>query len=66
MDKIWDRNPSKSEVSGRCGRDEKTNDHADRKLNAKKTPKKNEKEIDLVTSSTILFTARFLSVLNLV
>jgi len=24
MDKIWYRNPSKSEVIGRCGRDEKT------------------------------------------
>ena len=24
MDKIWDRNPLKSEVIGRCGRDEKT------------------------------------------
>jgi len=24
MDKVWDRNPSKSEVIGRCGRDEKT------------------------------------------
>ena len=24
MDKIWDRNPSKSEVIGRCGEDEKT------------------------------------------
>jgi len=23
MDKIWDRNPSKSEVIGRCGGDEK-------------------------------------------
>jgi len=23
MDKIWYRNPSKSEVIGRCGRDEK-------------------------------------------
>jgi len=23
MDKIWDRNPSKSEVTGRCGGDEK-------------------------------------------
>ena len=36
MDKIWYRNPSKSEVIGRCG-DEKTNDHAEpdknRKLN---------------------------------
>ena len=29
MDAIWDRNPSKSEFIGRCGRDEnKTNDHA--------------------------------------
>ena len=24
MDKIWDRNPSKSEVIGRCGGDKKT------------------------------------------
>ena len=29
MDKIWDRNPSKYEVNGRCGGDEKTNDHAE-------------------------------------
>ena len=29
MDKIWDRNPSKSEVIGCCGGDEKTNDHAE-------------------------------------
>ena len=30
MDKIWDRNPSKSEVIGRCGADEKkTNDHTE-------------------------------------
>jgi len=28
MDKIWYRNPSKSEVIGRCGGDEK-NDHAE-------------------------------------
>jgi len=28
MDKIWDRYPSKS-VIGRCGVDEKTNDHAE-------------------------------------
>jgi len=26
MDTIWDRNPSESEVIGRCG-DEKNNDH---------------------------------------
>ena len=29
MDKNWDRNPTKSEVIGRCGGDEKTNDHAE-------------------------------------
>ena len=30
MDKIWYRNPSKSEVIGRCGEDEKKpNDHAE-------------------------------------
>ena len=30
MDKIWYRNPSKSEVIGHCGGDEKkTNDHAE-------------------------------------
>ena len=29
MDKISDRNPSRSEVIGRCGGDEKTNDHAE-------------------------------------
>ena len=28
MDKIWYRNPSKLEVIGRCGGDEKTNDQA--------------------------------------
>ena len=32
MDKIWHRNPSKSEVIDRCGGDEKkTNDHAAKK-----------------------------------
>ena len=29
MDKIWYRNPSKSEAIGHCGGDEKTNDHAE-------------------------------------
>ena len=29
MDKIWYRNPSKSEVIGRCDGDEKLNDHAE-------------------------------------
>ena len=29
MDKIWYENPSKSEVIGPWGRNEKTNDHAE-------------------------------------
>ena len=29
MDKIWDRNPLKSEVIGHCGGMKKTNDHAE-------------------------------------
>ena len=29
IDNIWDRNPLKSEVIGRCGEDEKANDHAE-------------------------------------
>ena len=29
MDKIWYRNSSRSEVIGRCGGDEKTDDHAE-------------------------------------
>ena len=42
MDKIWYRNPSKSEVIDRCGGDEKKpNDHAEpSKSNAKKILKK--------------------------
>ena len=43
MDKIWDRNPSKSEVIGRCGGDEKTKDHAEpTKSNAKNKRQKKE------------------------
>ena len=43
MDKIWYRNPSKSEVIGRCGGDEKTNDHAEptKVERQKKIPPKN-------------------------
>ena len=39
MDKIWDRNPSKSEVIGRCGEDEeeKMTTQNRQKSNAKKT-----------------------------
>ena len=42
MDKIWYRNPSKSEVIGRCGGDEKTEwpRRTDKKLNVKKKVKK--------------------------
>ena len=38
MDKIWDKNPSKSEVIGRCGGDENTEwpRRTDTKSNAKK------------------------------
>ena len=41
MDKIWYRNPSKSEVIGRCGGDEKNEwpRRTDKKSNAKKTKK---------------------------
>jgi len=41
MDKIWDRNPSKSEVIGCCGGDEKTEwpSRTDKKSNAKKIHK---------------------------
>ena len=42
MDKIWYRNPSKSEVIGRCGGDEKTEwpRRTDKKSNAKKQKQK--------------------------
>jgi len=40
MDKIWYRNPLKSEVIGCCGGDEKTNDHAEpTKVERSKTTK---------------------------
>ena len=37
MDKIWYRNPSKTEVIGSCGGEEKPNDQAEptKRLNAK-------------------------------
>ena len=42
MDKIWYRDPSKSEVIGRCGGDEKNEcpRRTNKKSNAKKTNKK--------------------------
>ena len=42
MDKIWYRDPSKSQVIGRCGGDEKPNDHAEpTQISLKKTKNKN-------------------------
>ena len=44
MDNIWYRNPSKSEVIGRCGGDEKTNDHTEpTKVERYKKQKKQKK-----------------------
>ena len=44
MDKIWYRNPSKSEVIGRCGGDEKKYDNAEpTKVERQKKEKKEEK-----------------------
>ena len=47
MDKIWYRNTSKSEVIGRCGRDEKNRmtTHNRQKSNAKKNKNKNPANI---------------------
>ena len=42
MDKIWYRNPSKSEVIGRCGEDDKT--EWPRRTDKNRTKKKEEKE----------------------
>ena len=45
MDKIWDRNPSKSEVIGRCGGDEKN--EWSRRTNKSRTLKINYKNGDI-------------------
>ena len=42
MDKIWDRNPSKSEVIGRCGGDEKN--EWPRRTDKSRTLKKKKKK----------------------
>ena len=43
MDKIWDRNPSKSKVIGRCGGDEKNpNDHAESQNRKQSNAKQNK------------------------
>ena len=55
MDKIWDRNPSKSEVIGRCDGDEKKRMAMQyrQKSNAKnKTKKLNPHSLVLVSSNS--------------
>ena len=48
MDKIWDENPSKSEVIGHFGGDEKTNDYAEStKVDRKKRVKKKDPEFKI-------------------
>ena len=44
MDKIWYRNPSKSEVIGRCGGDEKT------RMTTQNRQKSNAKKKDTTTT----------------
>ena len=54
MDKIWYENPSKSEVIGRCGGDEKTNDHAEpTSRTLKKTHKKQQQKLMCIFDITI-------------
>ena len=43
MDKIWDRNPSKLEVIGRCGWDEKNRMITQKRLKSNDKNKKNKK-----------------------
>ena len=51
MDKIWDRNPLKSEIIGSWGGDKKTNDHAE--------PKKSN--LNLICSTCIALKNNFIS-----
>ena len=62
MDKNWYRNPSKSEIIGRCGGDEKTRMTTQNrnKSNAKKTNKKNNNtksyhSITLLAETKLIF-----------
>ena len=54
MDKIWDRNPSKSAVIGHCGGDEKTEMTTQNRQmsNAKKNKKKQHKNWGKVLDKT--------------
>ena len=64
MEKIWYRNPSKSEVIGRCGGDEKTIDHAEQTtVERKKTQNKNKKSKGFRMHSS-LYCARKIKVLR--
>jgi len=45
MDKIWDRNPSKSEIIGRCGTYEKMTTQNRQKSNANKKKEKREQRL---------------------
>ena len=58
MDKIWYKNPSKSEVIGRCGGDEKNRMATQnrQKSNAKKINKKNKIKISRITSRIVHLT----------
>jgi len=56
MNKIWYRNPSKSEVIGHCGGDGKTNDHAEpTKVQTLKKKKKKAVNLISVVGLTFLF-----------
>ena len=46
MDKLWDRNPSKSDVIGCCDGDEKMNDHAEPTKVERPPPPKNTIKTD--------------------
>ena len=62
MDKIWYRNPSKSEVIGRCGREEKTEwPRRTDKSRTLKTNKKPTKTINAYYKSNKEFQVRLLS-----
>ena len=57
MDKIWYRNPSKSEDIGRCGGVKKSNDHAEP---PKVERKKNKKLIPTQNATSTLLSTDFM------
>ena len=64
MDKIWYRNPSKSEVIGRCGEDEKTEwpCRTDKSQTLKKTKNKKLKTVKVVCDTTFNYSPDFSSI----